>query len=81
MTITQTLTSARQILEQLGIADKPCGYVVGSRYEEGTGPRITTYSPIDGAPIKEVGTASAREVAQAIDAAAEAFTTWRQDPR
>ena len=80
MMTTQTLTSTQEILEMLSIADKPCGFAVGSRYEEGSGPRITTISPIDGAPIKEVGSASVDEVAESIDAAVEAFRSWRTVP-
>ena len=80
MMTTQTLTSTQEILETLGIADKPCGLAVGSRYEEGRGPRITTSSPIDGAPIKEVGSASVDEVAESIEAAVEAFRVWRTVP-
>ena len=75
-----TMMTAQEILERLGIADKPCGYAVSGRYEEGSGPRIATVSPIDGKPIKEVGTASVDEVNAAIDAAAEAFRQWRLVP-
>ena len=80
MMTTPTLTSAQEILETLGIADKPCGFAVGSRYEEGSGPRITTLSPIDGVPIKEVGSASVDEVAKSIEAAVAAFGVWRTVP-
>ncbi len=80
MMTTQTLTSYQQILETLGIADKPGGFAIGSRYEEGNGPRITTVSPIDGVSIKEVGSARVEEVAEAIDAAVEAFYAWRTVP-
>lgn len=78
--MTQTLTSAQEILETLGIAGKPCGYAIGSRYEEGSGPRMTTVSPIDGEPIKTVGAANVEEVEQAIKASVDAFKVWRTVP-
>ena len=58
MMTTQTMTTALEIFDRLGIADKPCGFAIGGRYEEGSGPRITTVSPIDGGALKDVGTAS-----------------------
>ncbi len=78
--MTQMLTSTQEILENLGIADKPCGYAIGNQYAEGSGPRITTVSPIDGEPIKTIGSASVEEVNEAIRVAAKAFISWRTVP-
>jgi len=77
---THTLIPTTPILETLGIADTPGGFAVGGRYEAGSGPRITTVSPIDGEPIATVGTASVAEVAEGIEAAARAFLAWRRVP-
>ena len=74
------MTTALEIFDRLGIADKPCGFAIGGRYEEGSGPRITTVSPIDGRVLKDVGTASVGEVAEGIEAATEAFRSWRTVP-
>ena len=71
---------ATSILCSLGVADGPGGLVIGNRREYGSGPRITSYSPIDGRPIRDLGTADASDVNRAIDAAAEAFGTWRTVP-
>ena len=76
----QTMTTTLEIFDRLGIAGKPGGFAIGGRYEEGSGPRITTVSPIDGESLKDVGTASAAEVVESIDAAVEAFRTWRTVP-
>ena len=80
MLSTQTMTTALEIVDRLGITDKPCGFVIGGRYEEGSGPRMTTVSPIDGGALKDFGTASVDEVAEGIDAATEAFRAWRTVP-
>ncbi len=80
MIAQQTMTNARRLLDDLGLADRPCGLVIGSRYKEGSGPRLATRSPIDGEPIAEVGTASVEEVARGVAAAAEAFLAWRTVP-
>ncbi|GIV59130.1 MAG: aldehyde dehydrogenase [Rhodothermaceae bacterium] len=81
MTTTGTAhVSAPEILARLGIDGTPAGYAIGRRYEEGSGPRLTTYSPIDGEPIAEIGTAAEDEVEAAIDAAVRAFRVWRAVP-
>lgn len=69
-----------EILEALGIANLPGGFVIGNHYNAGSGEPITTNSPITGEPIAEVGTATPEEVDQAIAAAAEAFVQWRTVP-
>ncbi len=81
MTIATTApTEAQELLERLGILGRPAGLAVGSRYLEGGGPRLTTYSPIDGAPIAEIGTASPAEAEAAIEEAVAAFRAWRKVP-
>ncbi len=80
MMTTQTMMTTQEIFDRLGIADKPGGFAIGGRYEEGSGPRFTTISPIDGGSLKEVGSASVDEVAEGIEAATEAFRTWRLVP-
>ena len=80
MMTTQTMTTALEIFDRLGIADKPCGFAIGGRYEAGSGPRITTVSPINGGALKDVGTASVDEVAEGIEATSEAFHSWRLVP-
>ncbi len=77
---TTTLLAASDILESLGIDNKPCGIAIGGRYEAGSGPRMQTLSPIDGSLLSEVGSAGVEDVAAAIDAADEAFQAWRTVP-
>ncbi len=71
---------ATSILGRLGVADGPSGLVIGDHREDGCGPSITSHSPIDGRPIRELGTADASDVNRAADAAAEAFSAWRTVP-
>ena len=68
------------ILQALGIAHRPAGIAIGSLYAEGSGPRLVVTSPIDGKPIKEIGSASVDEVADGIAAASDAFCAWRNVP-
>ncbi|MDX1545631.1 MAG: aldehyde dehydrogenase family protein [Rhodothermales bacterium] len=68
------------MLDALDLGGAPVGFAIGGRYEPGGGPRITSHSPIDGAAIAEVGTATVEEAESAIAAAAEAFEAWRTVP-
>ncbi len=72
--------TTRDILCSLGIADKPLGLAMGSRYASGGGAGTATFSPIDGSKLAEVGSATAKEVQRAAQEAQAAFMTWRSVP-
>jgi len=46
----------------------------------GSGPAITSYSPVDGSPIGSVSTATTDDYTKIIQSAQRAFTTWRLKP-
>jgi aldehyde dehydrogenase (NAD+) len=56
------------------------GFALGSRFEPGGGASLDVKSPIDGTPLRTLATASATEVGAAIDAARQAFESWRNVP-
>ena len=64
----------------LGIPETACGVAIGSRFEEGLGPEITSRSPIDGRILARFSSASAQQTGAGIRAASEAFQTWRCVP-
>ena len=68
------------VLTALGIAQLQCGVAIGSDFGFGQGPTFGSVSPIDGALIAQIGSASPDEVEQAARKAQEAFSTWRVVP-
>jgi aldehyde dehydrogenase (NAD+) len=68
------------VLSRLNLPAKTHGAAVGRRFLETSGNALPVRSPIDGSTLAEVHTASAQDVSRAIDAAAEAFKTWRFVP-
>jgi aldehyde dehydrogenase (NAD+) len=56
------------------------GVAIGNRWVDGAGAMLTARSPIDGATLAEFAMADASQTAQAVDAAAEAFLSWRLVP-
>ncbi len=69
-----------QVLEKLGIEASNKGAAVGDQWLDTTGERITSYSPVDGEKIAEVVLTDASSYDRVIDAAQEAFKTWRLLP-
>jgi aldehyde dehydrogenase (NAD+) len=74
------VTDASALLERLGVPSGSGGVAVGSRWAKGEGPALAVRSPIDGALLGEVGTASTSEVRAAIAASARAFSAFRELP-
>jgi aldehyde dehydrogenase (NAD+) len=68
------------LLERLGVPSGAGGVAVGSRWAKGEGAALRVHSPIDGALLREVGTASRAEVRAAIGEGARAFTSFRELP-
>lgn len=74
------MTIATDLLSTLGIEDMPGGVCIGPRYLEGQGQPFTSYSPIDGRPVRTVTSAAAADVALGVAAATKAFHAWRDVP-
>jgi aldehyde dehydrogenase (NAD+) len=68
------------ILDQITSAGKADGMFIGTQRLEPHGAPLAVRSPIDGARLAEVTSAGPDEVQQAIDAAADAFKSWRLVP-
>jgi len=75
--MNQKLTSA---LEQLGLADLGHGVAIGDTWQDGQGEPHTVRSPIDGSILAELHFAGPAQVQGAIDAASDAFGSWRVIP-
>ncbi len=71
---------ALDVLTRLGATSPLRGVSIGSEWLEGRGSRLATRSPIDGEPLADLTTAGDAQVDAAIDAAAQAFTSWRLVP-
>jgi len=66
-------------LKSLSIESKNNGCSTGQK-SFGSGPEITSYSPVDGSPIGSVSTATTDDYTKIIKSAQRAFTTWRLKP-
>jgi aldehyde dehydrogenase (NAD+) len=75
--------SSRDVLDamsRLGATSPLRGVAIGSHWIAGAGETLTARSPIDGMAIAELAAAGGDQVDAAIDAAADAFKTWRLTP-
>ena len=68
------------VVAALGLSGVRCGLAIGSDFSRGQGPMIASVSPIDGAHIAEVGSATPEEVDFAASQAQTAFQSWRTVP-
>ncbi|MDE2730217.1 MAG: aldehyde dehydrogenase family protein [Bacteroidota bacterium] len=69
-----------KVLAAVGLSGVRCGLAVGSDFSSGNGPIIPSVSPIDGARLAEVGSATGEEVECAAAQAQTAFRHWRTVP-
>jgi aldehyde dehydrogenase (NAD+) len=67
-------------LGRLNISTEASGLMVGRRSAAARGPLLEVRSPIDGGMVARVHTATTGDLSSAIDAATEAFKTWRSAP-
>jgi aldehyde dehydrogenase (NAD+) len=74
------VTPVETALARLGVPKGAGGVALGRNFSRGAGPSLRLASPIDGAPLGELGTASPEEVRSAVAAAATAFSHWRAVP-
>ena len=69
-----------QALSQLKISSDNTGLLIGRTSLTARGPLLTARSPIDGATLATIKTATKDDVEHAISQAADAFHTWRLVP-
>ena len=74
--MTNSLDTA---LERIGI-DVQHAVAIGDAWQAGEGETHTVYSPIDNSPIAKFPLCSPGQVTNAISAASDAFTHWRNVP-
>src|SRR5262245_563641 len=67
-------------LEKLRIQQNQFGCGIGAKWIETRGKRVTARSPIDGSTLADVTWADASDVSSAVEAAEEAFKSWRLVP-
>ena len=81
MNSTSTMLSKEvtKALKSLSIESNNNGCSTGQK-SFGSGPAITSYSPVDGSPIGSVSTATTDDYTKIIQSAQRAFTTWRLKP-
>jgi aldehyde dehydrogenase (NAD+) len=70
----------KQTLKKLGIKGSNAGVSTGSKWLKGSGPKIESFSPVDGKLIASVTSANASEYNQVISTASKAFIEWRNIP-
>jgi aldehyde dehydrogenase (NAD+) len=70
----------QDILHQLGISGWNGGVSTGNEWIDSKGKTITSYSPVDGKKIADVGTADEAAYEQVMHTASKAFLDWRMWP-
>lgn len=70
----------QDLLKQLGITEQNHGTSTGTKWLEGKGKTITSYSPVDGKKIADVICTDEASYEQAIVTAEKAFLDWRMWP-
>ena len=71
---------SHDVLASFRITDGPAATAIGSRFIVGSGPPMTARSPIDGATLATIASASPEDVEAAIDAAHAAHLKLRVIP-
>lgn len=80
MTASTKMSINTDFLKELGLKDLNPGVSTGSEWIDGKGEYIASYSPVDGALIGKVKSATREDYDQVMDKAAEAFKSWRKIP-
>jgi aldehyde dehydrogenase (NAD+) len=68
------------LLSRLDVPSVPQALASGRQWRPGTGPILSVCSPIDGSSLASFPAATPNEVSGVVDAAVEAFCTWRTVP-
>jgi aldehyde dehydrogenase (NAD+) len=70
----------QELLQQLGIVDLNSGVSTGTKWLESNGKTITSFSPVDGNKIADVGSADSDAYERVLDTAQTGFFEWRTWP-
>src|SRR5256885_16323608 len=76
----KTTPGTNGVLAPLGLGEQLGGAAIGRTWLDTRGPALTVRSPIDGHTLATVRAASPADVQRAIEAAEEAFKSWRLIP-
>jgi aldehyde dehydrogenase (NAD+) len=71
---------AEHLLKSLGISENQSGCAIGAKWGHTKGKSVPARSPIDGRTLANVAWADAADVDRAVEAAFEAFKSWRLVP-
>ena len=74
------MAAAEQALTALGIGSSVSGAAIGGAWRKTGGKSLTVTSPIDRRTLATVQEAAPADVEAVIDAAADAFRSWRTVP-
>ncbi|HZH36930.1 MAG TPA: aldehyde dehydrogenase family protein, partial [Flavisolibacter sp.] len=70
----------QDLLQQLGIEDLNSGVSTGTKWLDSNGKTITSFSPVDGNKIADVGTADSNAYERVLETAQTGFLEWRTWP-
>lgn len=79
MSISKTF-GVRKALKELGINSKNSGVSTGSKNLIGKGGIIQSFSPVDGALIATITSASSKDYEKVVKTAEKAFNSWKMTP-
>jgi len=72
--------ASEEVLARLNLSAESPGAAIGGHWPTTRGPALAVRSPIDGAALASIRTASVEDLNAVIAAAAEAFLSWRTVP-
>jgi len=72
--------AVRAALDRMGVPTEPPAVALGTEWRRGAGDPLSDHSPIDGRVLAELPAATPEQLAGLIDAARQAFPTWRDTP-
>ncbi len=79
-TLSKDTFGIDQVLKQLGIGTQNYGASTGTKHLETKGPRIDSFSPVNGELIGSANAATAADYELVVKTAEEAFKIWRNVP-
>jgi aldehyde dehydrogenase (NAD+) len=79
-TVSAILSGMQPVLKELGLSELNPAASTGANDLQGSGPVISSYSPVDGELIASVGSCSREDYEAAVTAAGSAFLEWRSWP-
>jgi aldehyde dehydrogenase (NAD+) len=79
-TLSKDTFGIAEVLKTLGISGQNYGASTGLKHIQATGPKIDSFSPVNGELIGSVNTATAQDYEHVIATAEKAFKSWRLIP-